>query len=397
MPKLARNSATLILPALLAIGCGRMDVTARISATTTGTTSSDIYSVALRRGDAESTNELKVRTFVGDIPGRTVRNPAAQLKITITGQPNDLAETYHFVAFATDFASATGGVSGDRSYVTNRIGSVFHLHMRKGDNTVEATTNGSFHLGTALIAYQKPDDRVIPWRIDSSATNCVPAGSGDCLDLETITRSLLTTIATGVEGAVADHVPFGSVSRHQLHYVPHAQHDGIEAAGRRARGFGLIYHARIEVPGGGFEVFVPISFLFLDDVQSYRLVIDPMTQFGQLGAPENVNRVFVKADGIVGIAEGFVRDQIVAALGSISLPVLESGVEFEQVVLLAFTTIAGRAHLQGQPPRVSPRYEAILLPDEERTDHVFSSNVLWEQLAGQAPREVRRVKLVFLE
>lgn len=374
-----------------------MDVTARINATTTGTTSSDIYALALRRGDAESTNEPKLRTFVGDTAGRTVRNPAAQLKVTITGQPNDLGETYHFLAFATDFASATGGVSGDRSFVTNRIGSVFDLHMRKGDNTIEATTNGSFHLGTALIAYQKSNDRVVPWRIDSGATNCVPAGSGDCLDLETITRSLLTSIAAGVEGAVAANVPLGTVSRHQLHYVPHAQHNGIEAAGRRARGFGLIYHARIEVPGGGFEVFVPISFLFLDNVQSYRLVIDPMTEFGLLGAPENVNRVFVKADGIGGIAEGFVRDQIVAALGSISLPVLESGVEFEQVVLLAFSTIAGRPHLQGQPPHVSPGYEAILLPDEDRNDHVFSSNVLWEQVPGQAPQEVRRVKLVFLE
>jgi len=184
------------------------------------------------------------------------------------------------------------------------------------------------HLGVALLAYQQDDDGVVPWRVDPTAKNCVSFSPNDCLDAETITRTLFVRVADSVDAAIKNNVPLASVSRHQLHYVPQTSHPGIEATGRRARGFGLIYHARLDVVGGGFEIFVPLSFIFLDNAKSYRLVIDPLTVFGLLGQPENINRVLVRADGLVGLAEGLVRDQIVGALTQVSLPA-PGGVGFE--------------------------------------------------------------------
>lgn len=352
--------------------------------------------VAPRR--RKSINEPKLRAFDGDNLDRSVRDPSPALKISISGNPNDLAETYHFLAFATDPTIITGGVSNDRSFVANRIGRVFHLHMQKGDQQIEAVSNGSLHVGFALLAYQQRTDRVVPWEINPGAANCFSLSATDCLDLKTITRTLFVRIASGVSTAVTANVPGGSVARHQLHYFPQTKHAGIDPT-RRARGFGFIYHARIEVPGGGFEVFVPLSFILLDNITNYTLIVDPISTFGLLGSPENFNRVFVRGDGLVGLGEGFVRDQIVTALQAITLPQLQSGVAFEDVAMLGLNIATGGSspHLQGQPARLSPKYEAILVPDEERADHVFSSNVLWEIVPPGGPQEGRHVKLIFLE
>jgi hypothetical protein len=78
-------------------------------------------------------------------------------------------------------------------------------------------------------------------------------------------------------------------------------------------------------------------------------------------------------------------------------PVQQSKAAVCDTEAIGFTTVARASRLIGQPAVVSKSFEVILLPDETDTDHVFTSNVLWERAGQAALQEVRRVRIVFLE
>ena len=394
MVKKTRLFFLLSAMCLAVAACGRITITARTNGVTSGSTV-DAVELALTRGDLESVEGPRVRSFAGRNEAEILRDPSAQLRVDVTGNPADLAEAYHFTQILTDEGLLSGGTSDNRDFVVNHIGRSFHLTRRQGQPPQETILNGRVHLGSALLAIVQDNDRVIPWRIEPGDPACFPPMASDCFDIETLTRQLFANIADEVDGTVPDRIPFSSVVIHRLHFVPRVLHTGFEAEGRRARGFGLIYYVMIEVPTVTFEVYVPISILFLDDITDYRIAIDPVG-FGSLApGPENLDRIFVKGTFIGALAEGAVRDAVADAIASADLPEIIPGVDFDQVLLLGFNSVAGSPPTSGQPPRISTDYEAILLPEGDETN--LNTTILWERVRGGSEEEKHPVRLVFLE
>jgi hypothetical protein len=151
--------------------CGRMDVTVTLRATTTGTTIEDIYTLALRRGDLESTNEPKLRTFAGDTLTRTVQGPSPQFKVEITGNPNDLAETYHYLGIVGD------PISGGTAAI-NRSTSVAWL-----TDATERGTNFSFSIRNVLSSIRERN-QVIEYQFPRSELSATTGTTIVALSLE---------------------------------------------------------------------------------------------------------------------------------------------------------------------------------------------------------------------
>ena len=384
----------VIAVCLLSTACGRITVTGKVK----GRGDDEATEVKMIRGDVESIGTLRLTALEGQPEANIWRDPAFQLKVDVTGNPDDLSETYHFLVAVQGEGEFSGGTSNDRGFVVNNLGKLVHLKRRKGDDPQVATVTGRQHVGTTFIAIEQDGDRVVPWRITGSGNGCLPLDGNDCFDMETLTRTLFQQISDNVNKTVRDNVPGGRVARHALHFVPRVVHKGHEDAGRRARGFGLVYEATIETPIGAVKVLVPISILFLSNVQTYLVDIDPLSFDDDTPASENLNRIYVNdipSPNLIFTLEGLIRDIIVDGIKEEEAPELIEGITFSETLLTGFNTAAGQVpRLSGNPPRVYPSYEAILLP--ETNDTVVSTKV-WSRSGDDDIEEEQRVRLVFIE
>ncbi len=393
MSKKSHGLMLVIAVCFISTACGRITITGKAK----GSGNDDATEVKMIRGDLDSYGTMRLRALAGQPEASIWRDPAFQLRVDVTGNPDDLHETYHFLVAVQGEGDFVEGTSNDRKFVVNNVGKLVHLKGRKGDEPVFATVNGRHHIGTTFIAIQKDDDRVVPWRITASGNGCLPLDGDDCFDMETLTLTLFEEISNKVNRTVRDNVVGGSVADHALHFVPQVTHKGHEDAGRRARGFGFVYEAKIETPIGAVKVLVPISILFLSNVQTYLIDIDPLSFDGGTPASENLDRIYVNdlpSPNLIFTLEGLIRDIIVDGIREAEEPELIEGISFSEALLTGFNTAAGPVPLSGTPPRVYPSYEVILLP--ETTNTVVSTKV-WSRSGDGDIEEEQRVRLVFIE
>jgi hypothetical protein len=403
--RLLRHGLFVGLLSLVLTACGSIKVTGQVNATL-NTSIQNVAEIAFTRADLESSGQDYLHAQAGRPETERVLDPAAQLQVQITGNPGpgNLQETYHFLQVTTLAGQLDRGTSNDRSFVVQNIGSVIHLAARPEQARVGGVANGLLHIGATWLAVVKDEFRVVPWQVQVGAANCFDV-QGDCLDMQTFTHELFLSIATQISNTVGAEVPFGATVRHRLHYVPRVVHSGLEATGERARGFGLVYYARIEAPLTALDVYVPLSVLFIGEgsgvLADYRVAVDPLSFVNTATRQESLDRVYVKGELAGGLAEGFVRDKIVEALRHFEPPRellsrLPRGLSLETALAAGFAFIAGPTPTSGQPLRVSSRYEAILLPDINEA--ALGSTILWQREGNSgAVVEVQPVRLVFLE
>jgi hypothetical protein len=373
-------------------GCGKIVVTGRVRARPdSGGGAQDIVSLSVTRGNLEAATAARLVTFQPGGVDRVWRDLTGQLRSDITNNPSQLGETYHFVALFRSPDLLSGGTSNDRSFVLNHIGGFFHFAIAQDDPPRESTKNGRWNIGAAWLAAVPQNSRVIPWHIEPGSQNCFPLGNA-CFDMENLTHRLFNAISNGISNSFS---PSGIIVE-RLHFVPHVIHQGLENAGRKARGVGFLFFATVEVPTATVDVVVPISIVFLNNVNDYLIVVDPLS-FGPTDNPgsENLNRVFVRGSFPANLAEGPIRDSVVSGIRSAQLPEIIAGIPFETALLTAINGAAGLPHRSGQPPTISPQYEVILLPDD--TGSSFDSAVVWEKFRGFDEHSIRHVHLVFLE
>ena len=373
--------------------CGKIVITGRVRAlpdSGNGATQ-EIVRLSVTRGNLEAATAARLQTFQPGGVDRVWRNLAAQLNSEITNNPSHLGETYHFIAMSHDPDILSGGTSNDRSFVLNHFGNFFHLAIGQADPPREGADTGRRNVGAAWLAAVDGNDRIIPWHIEPGSQSCFPLGNA-CFDMENLTHQLFNSIANSVSNSFNP----SSIIVERLHFVPHVVHQGLENSGTKARGFGFLFFAEVEVPTAVVDVVVPISVLFLNNVTDYNIVVDPLS-FGPNDNPgsENLDRVFVRGSFPANLAEGAIRDSVVSGIRSASLPEFISGVPFENALLTAINGAAGLPPRSGQPPTINPRYEVILLPEDAGSS--FDSTAVWEKFRGFDEHSIRRVRLVFLE
>jgi hypothetical protein len=395
--KLTRSNVLMVLIAVgfISTACGKITITGKSKGA-----GDDASEVRMTRGDVDSIGTLRLIGLEGQAEEKILRDPAFQLKVEVTGNPEDLKETYHFLVAVQGEGSFSGGTSEDRKFIVNNIGKLVHLSRRQGDDDQETAMSGRFHVGTTSMAIVQDGDRVVPWTVQQSdaGNRCLPLGGSDCFDMKSLTKKLFRSISDTVVETVTDNVPNGRVTDQALHFVPRIVHKGHEDSGRRARGFGFVYEATIETPIGAVNVLVPVSILFLFSERTYVVDIDPLSFGNSAPHPENLNRIFVKAlpgPNLIFLLEGTIRDNIVDGIKEAEMPELVAGVEFSTTLLLGFNTAAGANEpLSGNPPRVYPSYEVILLPDSN--DRVVSTKV-WSRSGDDDIEEEQAIRLVFIE
>jgi hypothetical protein len=353
---------------------------------------SNLVDLSITRGNLEAATAARIQSFQPGGVVRDVRDLKAQLRSDITNNPSQLAEHYHLVAIFREPDTFKDGTSNDPAFVRNHFGRFFHLSIGQNDQPLESNDTGRRNVGAAWLAAVDSNDRVIPWHIETNSSNCFPLGNG-CFDMENLTHRLFMSIVN----ALSDNFSPSSTIVERLHFVPHVIHQGLENSGHKARGFGFIFFAQVEVPTATVEVAVPISILFLNNVTDYSITVDPLS-FSDTDNPgsENLNRIFVHGSFPANLAEGLVRDKVVDGIKHASLPEIIQGISFETAFLTAINGAAGLPPRSGQPPVINPRYEVILLPEDAGSSS-FESTAVWEKFRGQDEHSIRHVRLEFLE
>lgn len=389
------NDILLLLCGLLFLsGCGEIKVTATVIAENTNGSEIEAARLSLTRGNLEAVNSSRLKIFDGRPADEVLEDIAAQLKIDISGNPEELPEAYHFLAIHTAKNALSGGTSDDRAYMENHLGNLIYLNVRQGNLTEEVIVSGENHLGAAWLAIVQDNDRVVPWNIPAGAANCDPPG--DCTDIERITREIFNTLANAIEAGIPGSIPFSTVRNHRLHFVPRVRHPGLDEMDKRARGFGLIYYTRIDVPGITFDVYVPIDILFVKGISNYEIWIDPMSFPDDFAAPaQNLDRIYVRGSGIGSVAEATIRDGIRDAIAAATLPEIIPGVAFEEALLSAIGTAAGLPPKFGSPPVINQQFEVIAMPELD-VQKTFPT-MIWQRNPGLANKELGPIRLVFLE
>lgn len=385
--------ALILLFLFLLTACGKITVNGRVrGAPASGGGAQNLVDLSITRGNLEAATAARLQTFQPGGVVREFRNLKAQLRSDITNNPAQLGEHYDFVAVFRDPDTFKDGTSNDPSFVRNHFGRFFHLTIGQNDQPLESTDTGHRNVGAAWLAAVDSNDRVIPWHIEPGSNNCFPLGNA-CFDMENLTHRLFMSIVN----SLSDNFSPSSTIVERLHFVPHVIHQGLENSGTKARGFGFIFFAQVEVPTATVEVAVPISVLFLNNVTDYTIVVDPLS-FKSTDNPgsENLNRIFVHGSFPANLAEGPIRDSVVDGIKHASLPEIIAGIPFETAFLTAINGAAGVPPRSGQPPVINPRYEVILLPEDAGSSS-FESTAVWEKFRGFDETAVRHVRLAFLE
>lgn len=377
-------------------GCGKIVVTGKINGERNNETV-EVTKLTVTRGDAEAVNTKRLYSFGGDTEGSSVMLPAALLDVDISGNPNDLGESYNFIQFISEVGAFNGGTSHSKSFIENNFGKIFFLSIPQEDGNRQSSTSSSSHIGAAELFIIQNNDRFVPWVLNSSdGSRCFNIGDNDCFDMSTFTRSLFSGLVNGVEPSVEALFSNPTVTKQQLRYIPHVTHSGFEDEGRRARGFGLVYYAEISLITGTAKVYIPMKFLFLDDVTGYRFFIDPLDN-SDLTPGESVSgSIYVKGEFISSALEGTIRDNIDSALKNISPAAIIPGVDNGEILMAAFNAATGQTAQQAFDFRTKPIYDFVLIPVDGANDYPLST-VLWEKIGNEDIANVEEVKLVFLE
>jgi hypothetical protein len=308
----------------------------------------------------------------------SIQRTKFELDVTVQGNPNELGETYRYLAHTQNDWQFFAGTSADRSFVSNRFGGLVSLITAKDSPQQSFQRDVGTHLGTGYLMVIRNDDRVVPWRLS-------PPRAG-ALDISTLSRLIFEAISDstrdGVEGVFQD----------SLSYVPRVRNAKIEDSGVRARGFGFIYKAIVQRPFVSVEVFVPINFIFTPFAGSsfavYSLEIDPIGT--PAGTRENLDRIMVRGSLGANLFEAQIRDAIRDAITSVALP-SPGGVSLQTFVVAGLDNATGRT----TPRLVNLPFEIILLPESDRQR--FETTTLWSRGRGRDTIEGQPVKLVFLE
>lgn len=385
-----------MLLSVMTAGCGKVLVTARtnMEISTTGT---DVVSLSVTRGDAQAVNTKRLYSFNGMAAGSFGRLPAGQLKVEITGNPNNLGETYHYLQFLSEQDAFSGGTSHAKEFTENNSGRLLYLSHSQSNGRSETSTNNNSHAGAGRLFIIQNNDRFVPWEIsrDTAGSRCFTLGGNDCFDMHSFTRQLFSQLVNSVEPSVESMFSNPVVTRQELRYIPHVVHEGFQGQNRRARGFGLTYFAEINILTGKAFIHVPMKFLFLDNGDGYNFFIDPMDH-NRFTPGQSVSRsIYVKGEFITGVAEGLIRDNIDTAISRLPSNTLIPGVNNSEIFMMVFNTASGQTPQQAFSFRTNPIYEMILVPDNRANG--IRSNVLWEKVGDNAIENKERVSLFFLE
>ena len=364
-----------LLVSLALSSCGSITVAA--SATDQGVAPPrQLSNASLRRGDQPSPRVLEMEPRPDT---ESIQKTRFELDVTVKGKPNELGESYRYLAHTQNDWQFFAGTSSDRTFVSNRFGGLVSLIAGKDSARQTFQRDVGTHLGTGYLMVIQNNDRVVPWRLS-------PPRAG-ALDISTLSRLIFEAISNstrdGVEGVFQD----------SLSYVPRVRNAKIEDSGVRARGFGFIYKAQVQRPLVSVEVFVPISFIFTPfagtNLDVYSLEIDP------IGTPartrENLDRIMVRGSLGANLFEDPIRNAVRDAILSEPLP-SPSGVPLQTFVVAGLDSATGRT----TPRLVNLPFEVVLLPESDQKR--FETTTLWSRSGrNRVTKEGQPVKLVFLE
>jgi len=378
----------MVCGSVLFSGCAQLTVTGLTQGERDGQTVT-VDSRQIKRGKVDTVN--RVQRFQGQPYFDSVNNLAMQLKVVEQGNPPAFAEDYYFLSMSSPKEEISGGTAEDLNYVPNHLGKMTFLKIDQSGTSVEAVPQqGEGHVGAAWLARVEDDDRKIPWQI-GEGSNCISLGDGDCFDMESLSRLLFDALTGPVEDGVRANVPLVQNIHHRLHFVPQVEHSGIGPNNRPAKGFGFIYFAQINLPGANFQVYVPINFLFVDNIDGYILLIDPLELDEE--DQQTSGQVYVKENLLGGIdinlTEGLIRDKVIEAIAGAELPVLFGGVEFSEAMLFAINGAAGSSGT------ISSDYNFFLTPSGDNRD--LAQTILWDQPVVGGVMNFNQVDLYILE
>lgn len=398
------------------LSCGKIEVTGKTSGTRDSNTST-VAELNINRGSLDTVGQQRVVRFDGTDENLLFDKFKSKLDIAITGNPSELSESYLYINVFQNESEVSGGTSAERSFVVNSIGRSTFQRIRRGEPLQETAISSKHHLGFGYLAVVQDNDRMLPWRIPPGAPNCIPSGKPDCLDsgescdglsqsersvtgcldMESISKSLFDLVSSAVRPVVRENVPFGGVFYDELVYVPNLVQNNFENDGHRARGFGFIYRAQIQVPLASADVYVPLSLIFEDDVTVYRLSIDPISlNSSRRPDPQNIRRILVRGSPGANLFEGNIRDKIVEAITELPPPPSPSGAAFEDFMYAGIDAAIGRtADLTGRPARTSPTYNFFLAPEEVQNE--LTSMVIWHNDRGGPAKLKTKVRLHIIE
>jgi hypothetical protein len=388
-------SIIAILVLCLLQGCGKIVVIGRSNGEI-GNDNIEIVKLSVTRGNLQAANTRRLYSFNGAVQGSDHRLPAAQLKVEITGNPDNLNESYNYIQFVSAQGAFDGGTSVDKTFIENNFGKIFYLTAPQQNANRESSTNNTSHFGSGHLFIIQDNDRFVPWSVSSGSNRCLAMGGGtDCFDMRTFTRQIFTKLVNSVQPSVEALVTNPHVTRQQLLYIPHVVHSGFEGEGRRARGFGLVYFAEIDILTGKAFVFIPMKFLFLDNINGYTFFIDPIDNTSFSPGPSVSRSIYVRGEFITGALEGIIRDNINTAIGQINPQQLIPGIENGELIMAAFNAASGQSGQEAASFRTNPIYDFILIPDDGVNG--LRNTVLWEKINNDAIENKEKVKLVFLE
>ncbi|QJR13450.1 hypothetical protein [Usitatibacter palustris] len=355
-----------------------------------------------------------------DMEGRLVANPDGSARarlVTLTRPHTTLTEadytleilpgngrvsppqSYRMIAIFSQTDDFSGGTDTGRAFMRDHLGAVATIFHNPSDTSTRIRTSrdGRRHIGAAWLAAVQADDRRVPWRIEPGTNDCkaMPDGN-DCFDMETLTRLVFDRVSDVVTTRVRD-LGLGRIAEQELHYIPNIVHAGLEAGGRRARGFGLVFRVRVGLVFQDAEILIPMSVLFLDDVRGYTIVIDPLGFDLRDFDPENLDRIH--AHGPL-FQEGSVRDAVRDGIAAAAMPTL-NGARFEDFLVSMLEAVAGRPRITNG--RINPGYDVLLTSDRNTGgsdgDGVrrHADGRIWRQVGTQPVENPQGVQLIFLE
>jgi len=363
--------------------------------------------------DSDAGRPEHVSDGISIAPTAARPNSRAELRVVEERNPATLPVAFHFVALGSTPPAPILGMefAGDgAAFVRARLGSFLHLTRRQDQATAAvnfaAPAAELRRTGIATLARVRDGAREIPWEItQGDGRPCLPATApvanqpADCFDLESLSRRLLVEVASRVEPRVRD-VPTLRALDHRLHFIPHMVHAGLEAAGMRARGFGLIYSAAVQGPAFTVRVHAPLSVLFHNDGNVLSLSIDPISPPVTLGGAQipwaNGARIALEAGGPLGALAGPLSDAVRSGLSQVQLPPFQVGpltVAAEEMLALAFNSVFGLPQAAGtQFIRVPTDFDVILLPE----DGAGSNTLFSLATATSEPAEIERARILLL-
>jgi hypothetical protein len=387
-------SCALYLLSFMIAGCGRIVVTTK-TVGIQGSSNLERGNLTVTRGDGNAVNTKRLYQYNGSAAGESLRLPAAQLKVEISGNPNNLGEGYNYIQLFSAGRLFDGGTSHAKSFTENNTGSIFYLTQPQQNGTQESSSNITSHIGAGQLFIIQNNDRSVPWQVNSGDSRCLTTGGTDCFDMRTFTRQLFSRLVNNVEPTVEALFSNPTVTRQELRYIPHVVHEGFEGEGRRARGFGLIYFAEISILTGRAFIYVPMKFLFLDDVNGYTFFIDPLDKSNLTPSPSVSRSIYVKGEFITGAMEGIIRDNIDTAISKLPSTSIIPGVANGELLMLGFNTASGQSTADAVSFRTTPIYDFILVP--ENRENGVHSTVLWRKDGDGDIENIERVTLFFLE